>query len=93
MISKNKQEQCHPVRSHNFRTPWLTLAFVNQECLEYVIDRIRYYSIAMPKTNRKRNEKVVPNVTTRTSIYKAYIALDLLFVYVLVMRMTLKVSS
>jgi hypothetical protein len=93
LFSKDKPARCRRVGPYNYRTPWLTMVFCNQECLEFIMPRIRYYSIAMPKTPLKGNDKVPPNVTTRTAIYEAYNALDLFFMYVLIMRMTLKVRA
>jgi hypothetical protein len=73
-------------------TPWLTLAALSNQTLAYVLPNIKYYVMTVPKSKDKGNSEALDHTTVRPAMHSAYCALDALYLYVLIMRITIKVS-
>jgi hypothetical protein len=74
-------------------TPWLTLALLSNQTLFLVLPNIRYYVMTVPKSKEKGNKEALDHTTVRPAMHTSYCALDALYLYVIIMRLTLKVST
>jgi hypothetical protein len=74
-------------------TPWFTLAALSNQTLAYVLPNIKYYVMTVPKSKDKGNSEALDHTTVRPAMHSAYCALDALYLYVLIMRITIKVGK
>lgn len=93
--------------NHYARCPWIVLPFLSNKALAYILPKIKYYTMSIPKSKDKGAKNLVfkgnakqgntrrPHIhtTTKTAMHPAHNAMDILYIYVLVMRMKFKVRD
>jgi hypothetical protein len=105
MKARAKSRTESPDGNHYARTPWIVLPFLGNKSLAYILPKIKYYTMSVPKSKDKgakhhvfkgnakkgANRRSHVHTTTKTAMHPAHNAMDILHIYVLVMRMKFKV--